>query len=549
MVNLSVSILINFIVTSITIIDFLVFCVLFISFISLVPYSATKTSTRIISICVIVFFVVFKCLYFPVFLSTIYLEIDAIRVDIILSILIIINIFISSLTLVCAIITLCRGDPNKLELTNSGDKNVNIIMPIYNENPDSLWKAIESVIKLDYNKLKIVLYLAFDEGVIENELNSDAFVKLMERFSMDPLDNRARINVDINGLLICICRFKHGGKKSAQYGAFKELEKDNSNSLDNSLVFFIDSDIILKSDSLLQFTYHLQKYKKSGLTGLISCIVSKNPSFLSFYQDIEYLTGQIFWRNVESYFSSSTCLPGAFTILKYSFFKKVSDTYFNSILHEGDNYNRYYLGEDRYLTHLLMEVEPYQLSFCQSARCKTDAPSEFSGLMKQRRRWYLGHMANDVWMMSSIELWKNYPFLSLFNLLNNSRNTSVYIYLMYFAIILNKDISIILWVSFIVLPILLNWTFIGIYIFKIKRKMNFLFYIIMIICQPVLNMIYMYYTIWTIRQKGWGGVRVDMKKEIRIEGNSIRLSYDSDKDSFYTCKSHISIDNIEIVIV
>lgn len=31
----------------------------------------------------------------------------------------------------------------------------------------------------------------------------------------------------------------------------------------------------------------------------------------------------------------------------------------------------------------------------------------------------------------------------------------------------------------------------------------------MLFCQPIFNMVYMYYTIYTIKQKSWGGVRVD----------------------------------------
>jgi chitin synthase len=536
-----ISDIIKLVITSISIIDFLIFCSLFLSFMIAIPFKTEKASSKIIASSIVIIFIVYKCMYIPVFFSSItFFNFNIPGSYIMLGILTWVNVIITGMTLLFAIVTVfCYSSIKNEDLKFYSYFKVNIIMPIYNENPESLWKAINSVINLNYDKKLINLYLAFDEGV-SNKLNSDAFISLMERFKLDPYDKRNRINIEINGLLIFICRFDHGSKKSAQHGAFKEIKKDNLNSLfslNESLLFLIDSDIILNKDSLSHFTCYLKKYNKSGLTGLISCIVSENPTFLSFYQDIEYLTGQIFWRNVESYFLSTTCLPGAFTILKYSFFKKVSDMYFNSNNYKDDmDYHRFYLGEDRYLTHLLMEIEPYQLGFCQTARCKTDAPITFMSLMKQRKRWYLGHISNDAWMISSLKMWKIYPILSLFNFLNNARNTSIYIYLFYFVLLLNKEVSIELWLLFIILPILLNWLFIIIYVFKYRRKMNIVFYLCLFILQPIFNMIYMYYTIYMMREKSWGGDRVTTRKResyINLINNNLDIEIekaDIDKD-------------------
>ena len=114
--------------------------------------------------------------------------------------------------------------------------------------------------------------------------------------------------------------------------------------LENSLIFFIDSDIILKPDSLDEFTKYMKYYDKSALTGMITCVTKNQKSFLSYYQDSEYISGKIFWRNLESFRGSTICLPGAFTILKYSFLKKVSDVYFLDGNKYADNadYQRFY---------------------------------------------------------------------------------------------------------------------------------------------------------------------------------------------------------------
>jgi cellulose synthase/poly-beta-1,6-N-acetylglucosamine synthase-like glycosyltransferase len=382
-------------------------------------------------------------------------------------------------------------------------------MPIYNETPEALWKAIESVRNLEYELDKVHLYLAFDD-----DTEPEAFKYIMQKWERD-IEGSGRIIEIYDKINISVCRFAHGGKKSAQQGAYNVIKSSHSQAeLKDSFLFFIDSDIQLKSDALWQFVRHMEIKGKNCLTGMITCVTSEKPSFLSYYQDIEYISGQIFWRNMEDRFGATSCLPGAFTILRWTSFDGIADEYFEKTSYSDNfEYQRFYLGEDRYLTHLLMEKEPWKMGFCESARCKTEAPDTLIGLLKQRRRWFLGHISNDTWMLSSLSLWRKYPLLTLFNFLNNSRNTSIYIYLLYFVIFLNKNVPFMMWFLYIMLPIVLNWFFIMYYALTLKRKMNVIFYLMIVVFQPIFSMMFMYYTIYTIRQKSWGGVRVERSDE------------------------------------
>jgi chitin synthase len=511
---LSISEIITLVITVVSAIDFIVFVTLFLAFICVVPYKAKKLKTKIVSVIIIVFFIVFKTLHIPMFLSTIpiiHLEIP--YAYMVLEILTWSNIVLAIVPLLLAILTATYEKPEKEKLKELSKKKVNIIMPIYNEKPSALFNAIESVRHLEYPKHLIHLYLAFDDN-----LQPEAFMYMIEIFGLKDIIDIEKdliVNIDVDGLMISICRFKHGGKKSAQYGAFKLMESYYTpDVLKKSLLFFIDSDIILKPDSLAHFTYHMKTYNKTCLTGLISCIASGKPNFLTFYQDIEYISGQIFWRNAESYMGSSSCLPGAFVIMKYSTLKKVSDKYFKSHEYKDDfDYQRFYLGEDRYLTHLLMEEEYKKIGFCESARCKTEAPDNLAGLLKQRRRWFLGHISNDTWMISSLKLWQMYPVMCLFNFLNNARNTSIYIYLLYFVLLFNQNVSFTSYFLFILLPLVLNWVFIAAYAMKLRRRMNIFFYFMIVLIQPIFSMMYMYYTIYNIRTRSWGGVRVEPQRK------------------------------------
>lgn len=520
--------IVKFVITVISAIDFTIFIIFFVTFVGVVTLKGEKKSTKIIS-CIIIFgFICYKLIHIPMFLSTISVFKYKIQgSEIQLGILTYTNLTLAAIPLWLAVYTTCVQKKIKKEDVSSYDKTITkIIMPIYNEKPLDLYNAVLSVINLQYTKNMIHLYLAFDD-----DGESDAYLYLMKKFGLIDDNGVYLVNksykhtIDVYGVLISICSFKHGGKKSAQFGAFKEVENDYKNiQNEDPNIFFIDSDIVLKSDSLVHFNYHMQIHGKNCLTGMISCIASDNPNFLTFYQDIEYISGQVFWRNFENTLGgASTCLPGAFTIMKYSSLKKVSHVYFNkSDFDDAFDYYRYYLGEDRYLTQLLMESEPWKIGFCETARCKTVAPKDFNILLKQRRRWALGHISNDTWMMSSLRLWKTYPLLSIFNFLNNSRNSSMYVYLLYFVLILNKQINIWMWFVFIILPILLNWIFIMVYALKIRRKTNIIFYIVILLVQPVLSMVYFYYTLYTIRSRGWGGPRSNKSKKQELDSVVIK---------------------------
>jgi cellulose synthase/poly-beta-1,6-N-acetylglucosamine synthase-like glycosyltransferase len=521
------------IIAGFSFIDFMIFCIFFIYVMSFITRNSntktTKTllSTKILGTSIIFLFIIFKILHIPIFMSFIPITYKIPGSSIIIIILTILNIILAILPLTISTINIVLSKkPSNSILLQHSNKYVNIIMPIYNENPHALLKTIQSIINLNYPKHLMHLYLSFDEGIPENDqFNSEGCIELMKYYHIDISNTNYRIDLNDSGLPISFCRFTHGGKKSTQASAFREIEKNNLH-LADSLIFFIDSDVILHKDSLSQFTFHMENYNKSGLTGLITCINSEKPNLLSFYQDAEYISSQILWKNFETYLGSTSCLPGAFTILKYSFLKKVSSVYFNSNTYiDCGDYNRFYLGEDRYLTHLLMEIEPRQLGFCKLAKCKTYAPKTISELLKQRRRWYLGHLFNEIWIISSIKLWKYYPLFSLCNLLNNIRNSSLYIYLLYFVIVTNLIIYDIYYLFIFIIPLIIMYIFMILYSFGIQRLRVSLSYLLILVFQPLFSMLFMYYSIYTINQTGWGGIR---DKKVKNSPDSI-ITINSDK--------------------
>jgi cellulose synthase/poly-beta-1,6-N-acetylglucosamine synthase-like glycosyltransferase len=508
---MDISQIIIIIVTIISLFDFLVFCGLFLTFIINVTINANDTSTKIMSCIMITFFVIFKLLHIPVFLNIIEIpDFEFPYTDIIFGFLTWVNLILAAIPLFFGVYSsLIKSTPNVQNFTFND--TIFICMPIYNEKPEALWLAVKSVYNLKYSKKNLHLMLSFDDSG-----TPEAFLYLLQQYNLMHCIDLPIINIIDNGLVISIIRTPHAGKKSAQQAAYKAIKSFyTKNILDSAYIFFIDSDIVLDKYALAHFMFHMKTYNTTALTGTISCL-SKKRDFLTYYQDVEYISGQILTRNLENVFGSVLCLSGCVTIIKFNSFKNITNKYFGKNIYNSlFEHSREYLGEDRMATDMLMQ-NGEKLGYCQYAKCKTECPDTLKNTIKQRGRWYKGSISNDVWTLSSVYTWKNYTLLSLFSFLNNTRNTSIYIYLLYFILLINNNVSVILWILFIILPILLLWLFISIHAIKINRKMNILFYPMLLIFQPILSMIYMYYTIYTLNKRSWEGIRVDKEKEQKI---------------------------------
>ena len=157
--NLSDIIIIS--ITGISVLDFIIFTLLFVTYLLTIQYKTFKWSTRISSITIMLFFVVFKILHIPAFLSTIsIININIKYYDWCLVILTWVNIVLTSFPMITALYTLvCKYfEKKEKDITIYKNSNIMIVMPIYNETPEALWKGIESVKNSDYNIDKIHLY-------------------------------------------------------------------------------------------------------------------------------------------------------------------------------------------------------------------------------------------------------------------------------------------------------------------------------------------------------------------------------------------------------
>jgi len=393
-----------------------------------------------------------------------------------------------------------------------------IVMPCYKEDPDVLVTAIDSVVDCDYPPSCLHVFLSFD-GDQEDELYLRTIEKLGVPLTLETYPKS--IDVTYRMARVTVSRFPHGGKRHCQKATFKLIDKIYTQYLmrnDNLFILFIDSDCILDKVCIQNFMYEMElkpgsKQNMLAMTGVITSTTVKN-TLITLLQDMEYIHGQLFERSVESGCGSVTCLPGALTMLRFSAFRVMAKYYFADKAEQCDDlfdYGKCHLGEDRWLTHLFMigASQRYQIQLCTGAFCKTEAVQTYKSLVKQRRRWFLGFITNEVCMLTDIRLWTRYPLLCFVRFMNNTiRTTALLFFIMVLSVITTSNAVENLPVGFIAVSLGLNWLLMIYFGLKLRRFKVWL-YPVMFVINPFFNWVYMVYGIFTAGQRTWGGPRAD----------------------------------------
>jgi chitin synthase len=396
-----------------------------------------------------------------------------------------------------------------------------IVMPCYKEIPDILLRTVDSIVDCEYPPSCLHVFLSFD-GDQEDELYLNTIEKLGVPLTLDSYPKS--IDVIYRSTRITVSRFPHGGKRHCQKRTYRLIDRVYAEYLkrnDNLFILFIDSDCILDRVCIQNFVYEMElkpgsKKNMLAMTGVITSTTEKN-SFITILQDMEYIHGQLFERSVESGCGAVTCLPGALTILRFSAFRKMSRYYFADKAEQCEDlfdYGKCHLGEDRWLTHLFMigAKERYQIQMNTGAFCKTEAVQDFSTLLKQRRRWFLGFITNEVCMLTDMRLWWRYPILCILRLMQNTiRTTALLFFIMIISLMTTSQRISQLPVGFIGVSLGLNWLLMLYFGAKLGRYKIWL-YPVMFIANPFFNWMYMVYGIFTAGQRTWGGPRADAGK-------------------------------------
>ncbi|SPO05808.1 uncharacterized protein DNG_08495 [Cephalotrichum gorgonifer] len=149
----------------------------------------------------------------------------------------------------------------------------------------------------------------------------------------------------------------------------------------------------------------------------------------------------------------------------------------------------------------------HQVQLCTSALCKTEAVQTYRALVKQRRRWFLGFITNEVCMLTDWRLWRMYPLLVLVRFMQNTvRTTPLLFSIMVLGVVTTSAEVADLPMGFLAVSMGLNWLTM-IYLGARLRRYKMWLYPVLFVLNPVLNWVYTVYGIFTANQRTWGGPR------------------------------------------
>lgn len=273
-------------------------------------------------------------------------------------------------------------------------------------------------------------------------------------------------------------------------------------------------------------------------------IQNKLQSWVTSIQVFEYFISHHQVKSFEAVFGGVTCLPGCFSMYRIKARKPgyedwipvivkpdITREYSQSIVTTLHQKNLLLLGEDRFLSTLLLRTFPHRrMVFVPHAVCHTVVPHTLRMLMSQRRRWINSTVHNLMELVLVRDLCGTFCFSMQFVVLMDLIGTLVLpvaISLTYYLIVKSamnppKDFT-----SAIPLTMLLAVLFLPGFVITLVRfqPVFIIWLIIYLIFLPVWNFLLPAYSFWHFDDFSWGETR-------RVEGETKSAAHDADEEGY-----------------
>jgi len=393
-----------------------------------------------------------------------------------------------------------------------------IILPVYNETLELLIEGVDSMLKSNYPADQVEIHVAFD-----NDDLSDLYISFARHYGIADYSCISTSTV-VGGVNMWLHRFPHAGKRLTQAKAWEFVKhtrynEEKKTDAEKTILLFTDSDNYMYDNALKNLAYNFERNEgKLAFAGYMTCMSSGTGAFNPWrlLQDTEYVGGEMN-RAFELMMGTVNCLPGGFTAVRYGAFESVAGSYFTTLADDTiTDFHRNYLGEDRYLTHIMHQTFPrHSMGFCPAARCKTDPPTTLMKLVQQRRRWYLGALSNEAYMFTDKLIWKKYKIMIVYKLLSLCWWRSFTITQIVLSILMFKSLDfsrgwngISSQVIAISIPMIASWVLISITGIKLKHYKVVWVYPLSLIPQTFIALFVDWYVVFTFYVRSWGGARV-----------------------------------------
>ncbi|KAH6903325.1 chitin synthase 8 [Coprinopsis sp. MPI-PUGE-AT-0042] len=284
--------------------------------------------------------------------------------------------------------------------------------------------------------------------------------------------------------------------------------------------FMVDADTTVEPLSLNRLVSAMIHDKKLlGVCGETE-LANAKQSIITMMQVYEYFLSHHMAKAFESLFGSVTCLPGCFTLYRL----RTPDTHkplliSNQLIHDySENRvdtlhmkNLLHLGEDRYLTTLLLKHFPrFKTQFIRDAHAYTVAPDDWQVLLSQRRRWINSTVHNLGELVFLDQLCGfccfSMRFVVMIDLLSTITQPVTVAYIAYLIYLVAGEGKNIPTLSLIMIAAIYGMQAL---VFILRRKWDMigwmLFYILAI---PVFSFMLPLYSFWRMDDFSWGQTRL-----------------------------------------
>ncbi len=282
----------------------------------------------------------------------------------------------------------------------------------------------------------------------------------------------------------------------------------------------IDADTVVAPDSASRMVAaFLHDTRLIGICGETALSNAKS-SFTTMIQVYEYYISHNLTKAFESLFGSVTCLPGCFTMYRIRaaetgkplfVSREVVEAYAEIRVDTLHMKNLLHLGEDRFLTTLLLKHHPkYKTKYTFNAHAWTIAPDSWGVFMSQRRRWINSTVHNLVELIPLQQLCGfccfSMRFVVFLDLLSTIVQPVTVAYLVYLIVLICINSSVVPLMAFVLLGAIYGLQAI---IFILRRKWEMIgWMIIYILAMPVFSLGLPLYSFWHMDDFSWGNTRV-----------------------------------------
>ncbi|MGF6312694.1 MULTISPECIES: chitooligosaccharide synthase NodC [unclassified Bradyrhizobium] len=247
--------------------------------------------------------------------------------------------------------SLPQDDPEQAELA---PPSVDIIVPCFNEDPNTLAECLDSLASQDYaGKLKVYVV---DDG----SANRDLVEPVHSAYANDP-----RFSI--------ILLARNVGKRKAQIAAIRSSSGD--------LVLNVDSDTILAADVVTKLALKMQDQEIGAAMGQLIAS-NRGETWLTKLIDMEYWLACNEERAAQARFGAVMCCCGPCAMYRRSALALLLDQY-EAQFFRGKPSD---FGEDRHLTILMLKAG-FRTEYVPDAIAATVVPDSLGPYLRQQLRW------------------------------------------------------------------------------------------------------------------------------------------------------------------